>query len=264
MAGEKRRDSALITGASGGIGEELAKLCAAHGYDLVLVARSEERLRKLAGDLIGKHGIRAVALPTDLADPAAPGRLWQELAQEGIEVDVLINNAGFGTQGPFAEMEVDAVNSMLQVNIAALTLLTRLFLPSMIRRGRGKVLNVASTAAYFPGPFMAEYYASKAYVLSLTQALANELQGTGVTATALCPGPTSTGFAERAGVAHANLFQRSVMAVEQVAREGFEGMLRGSAVVIPGVRNRWLARLSVVAPRSLLAKVTRNLNSPAK
>jgi short-subunit dehydrogenase len=268
MAAEKRRDTALITGASGGIGEELADLCAAHGNDLVLVARSEDRLRKLADDLAGKHGIRVVVLPVDLADPAAPQRLCEELTAQGIEVDVLINNAGFGLQGPLAEMDVEAIIGMLQVNVAALTLLTRLLLPPMIRKGRGRVLNVASTAAYVPGyvpgPFMAEYYASKAYVLSLTEALANELQGTGVTATALCPGPTSTGFAERAGVAHANLFQSRVMAVEQVAREGFERMLRGHAVVIPGARNRWLARLSGVAPRSLLAKVVRNLNSPAK
>jgi short-subunit dehydrogenase len=264
MVAEKRRDTALITGASGGIGEELARLCAAHGYDLVLVARSKDRLRKLAGDLTGKHGVRALVLPADLADPGAPHRLCEELTAQGIEIDVLINNAGFGMQGPLAEMDVPAITGMLQVNIAALTLLTRLLLPPMIRKGRGRVLNVASTAAFVPGPFMAEYYASKAYVLSLTEALANELQGTGVTATALCPGPTSTGFAERAGVAHANLFQSRVMAVEQVAREGFEGMLRGQAVVIPGARNRWLARLSGVAPRSLLAKVTRNLNSAAK
>ena len=132
----------------------------------------------------------------------------------------------------------------------------------MIRRGRGKVLNVASTAAYVPGPFMAEYYASKAYVLSLTEALANELQGTGVTATVLCPGPTTTGFAERAGVAHAKLFEGAVMGVEQVAREGFEGMTRGRTVVIPGAKNRWLARLSGIAPRSMLANITRGLNSP--
>ena len=264
MAAEKRRNMALITGASGGIGEELANRCAAHGYDLVLVARSEDRLRKLAGDLTGQHEIRAVVLRADLADPAAPHRLYEELTAQGIEVDVLINNAGFGLQGPFAEMDVEAITAMLQVNIAALTLLTRLLLPPMIRKGRGRVLNVASTAAFVPGPFMAEYYASKAYVLSLTEALANELQGTGVTATALCPGPTSTGFADHAGVAHANLFQSRVMAVEQVAREGFEGMLRGQTVVIPGARNRWLARLSGLAPRSLLAKVARDLNSPAK
>ncbi len=151
---------------------------------------------------------------------------------------------------------------MLQVNIAALTLLTRLLLPPMIRSGRGRVLNVASTAAYFPGPFMAEYYASKAYVLSLTEALANELQGTGVTATALCPGPTSTGFAARAGISHSKLFERAAMGVEQVAREGFDGMLRGKTVVIPGARNRWLARLSGLIPRGTLAKVVRGLNSP--
>ncbi len=264
MAAEKGRDIALITGASGGIGEELARQCAAHGYDLVLVARNEERLRKLAGDLEGKHGIRAVVLRADLADPDAPHRLFEELTARGIAVDVLINNAGFGMQGPFAEMDVEAITGMLQVNMAALTLLTRILLPPMIRKGRGRVLNVASTAAFVPGPFMAEYYASKAYVLSLTEALANELKGTGVTATALCPGPTSTGFAERAGMVHASLFQNKVMAVEQVARDGFEGMLRGRAVVLPGARNRWLARLSGIVPRSLLAKAARNLNSIAK
>jgi len=164
MAAEKRRDTALITGASGGIGEELANRCAAHGYDLVLVARSEDRLRKLAGDLVGKHGIRAVVLRADLAEPAAPHQLCEELTAQGIEVDVLINNAGFGLQGPLAEMDLEAITGMLQVNMAALTLLTRLLLPSMIRKGRGRVLNVASTAAFVPGPFMAEYYASKAYV----------------------------------------------------------------------------------------------------
>src|SRR5579872_3545346 len=137
MAAEKRRDTALITGASGGIGEELAKLCAALEYDLVLIARNEEQLRELASDLTGKHGIRAVVLPAGLADPAGPHRLCGELAAQGIEVDVLINNAGFGRQGPLAEMDVEAITGMLQVNMAALTLLTRLLLPPMIHKGRG-------------------------------------------------------------------------------------------------------------------------------
>jgi uncharacterized protein len=176
---------------------------------------------------------------------------------------VLINNVGFGLQGAFAEIDVPKVTAMLQVNIAALTLLTRFLLPPMIRRRQGKVLNVASTAAYVPGPFMAEYYASKAYVLSLTEALANELEGTGVTATALCPGPTTTGFAERAGVAHARLFE-TAMRAEEVAKQGFEGMLQGKAVVIPGARNRWMARLTGLVPRSKLAKIARGLNSPAE
>ena len=263
MAAEKRRDTALITGASGGIGEELAKLCAAHKFDLVLVARSEEKLRKVASDLSSKHGIRAVILPTDLADPAAPARLCQELTVQGIDIDVLINNAGFGLQGAFAEIGVPEMTAMLKVNIAALTLLTRLLLPPMIRRGRGRVLNVASTAAYVPGPFMAEYYASKAYVLSLTEALASELQGTGVTATALCPGPTTTGFAEAAGVARAKLFE-AAMRADEVAKQGFEGMLQGKTVVIPGARNRWMARLTGLVPRSMLAKIARGLNSPAR
>lgn len=263
MAAEKRRDTALITGASGGIGEELAKVCAAHGLDLVLIARSEEKLRKVASELSSKHGIKAIILPVDLADPATPDRLFQELSAQGIEIDVLINNAGFGLQGAFAEIAVPEMAAMLQVNVAALTLLTRLLLPAMIRRGRGRVLNVASTAAYVPGPFMAEYYASKAYVLSLTEALANELQGTGVTATALCPGPTTTGFAERAGVAHAKLFE-TAMPAEEVAKQGFEGMLQGKTVVIPGARNRWMARLTGLVPRSMLANVARGLNSPAE
>ena len=215
----------------------------------------------MATELSGKHGIRAEILSVDLADPSAPDRLCQELKARGVEIDVLINNAGFGAQGAFAEMDVPQVTAMFQVNIAALTLLTRLLLPPMIRRGRGRVLNVASTAAYLPGPFMAEYYASKAYVLSLTEALANELQGSGVKATALCPGPTSTGFAERAGVAHAKLFE-SAMYAEEVAKQGFEGMLQGKTVVIPGARNRWLADLSRLVPRgSKSAKVARGLNS---
>lgn len=260
MTAEKRRDTALITGASQGIGEELAKLCAAHAFDLVLVARSEEKLGKVAWDLSNKHGIRAQVLPADLSDPSAPDRLCEELTAQGIDIDVLINNAGFGLQGAFAEIGVPETTAMLQVNIAALTLLARLLLPAMIRRGRGRVLNVASTAAYVPGPFMAEYYASKAYVLSLTEALSNELQGTGVTATALCPGPTTTGFAERAAVAHAKLFE-SAMDVQEVAKQGFEGMLQGKTVVIPGARNRWMARLTGLVPRTILATVARGLNS---
>ncbi len=260
MPAQKPRDTALITGASAGIGEQLAELCAAHQFDVVLVARGEEKLRRLATELSSKHGIRAVVLPTNLADPTAPDRLCQQLAEQGIDIDILINNAGFGLQGPFAELDVPEIAGLMQVNVAALTLLTRLLLPPMLQRRHGRVLNVASTAAYVPGPFMAEYYASKAYVLSLTEALANELQGSGVTATALCPGPTTTGFAERAGVAHAKLFA-SAMHAEEVAEQGFEGMLQGKTVVIPGARNRWMARLTGIVPRTTLANVARGLNS---
>ncbi len=250
-------NTALITGASGGIGEELAKIFAANGFHLVLIARSEEKLRQLAGTL----NTKVLVLPEDLADPDAPARIVEKLNEQSIEIEVLVNNAAFGARGAFAEIDPRIATEIVQVNIAALTLLTRLLLPPMIRRGHGRLLNVASTAAYVPGPFMAEYYASKAYVLSLTEALSNELKGTGVTATALCPGPTRTGFDARAGATNTKLFRGEVMDAARVAREGFEGLMQGKRVIIPGIKNRWPIRLSRIVPRNLLARVTRRLNS---
>jgi short-subunit dehydrogenase len=253
--------TALITGASGGIGLDLAKLFAADGYNVILVARSADKLGLLASALKGQYNIDAVAVPIDLADPAAPEELFRLLEEQGIGVDVLVNNAGFGTHGPFAESDLMAEMQMLQVNIAALVHLTRLFLPNMLANKRGRILNVASTAAFQPGPYMAGYYASKAFVLSFSEAIAAELSGTGVTVTALCPGPTDTGFQKRAGMEETLLFKANTMTSVEVARIGYRGMLKGKRVVITGWKNKLLAFSTRLAPRNVVTAITKKLNS---
>lgn len=252
------RPVALITGASGGIGLELARLCAKGGHDLVLVARTEAKLAELARYLGGMYQVRVEVVPADLRDPAAPGMIMSRVAELGMGVDVLINNAGFGDWGLFGRAEPQRQLDLLQVNITALTHLTRLALPRMVSQHRGRILNVASTAAFAPGPLMATYYASKAYVLSFSEAIGNELAGTGVTVTTLCPGPTRTGFAEEAGVSNANLFAGpNVMAVEPVAAAGYRAMMRGRPLVIPGVMNQLLIFSIRLSPRWLLLRITR-------
>lgn len=251
--------TALVTGASGGIGEELARLFAADGHDLVLVARSRDKLARLAEELQEKHGVSARVLAADLARPEAPREILEELSAGGVTVDALVNNAGFGTYGLFAETDLKSELDMLQVNVVALTHLTKLFLPGMTARRRGYVMNVASTAAFQPGPLMAVYYASKAYVLSLSEALANECEGTGVVVSALCPGPTETGFVAAAGMGDSKLFDRAVMDARTVAVAGYRGLLAGRAVVIPGLRNNLLARSIGLFPRGLVTKVVRGI-----
>jgi short-subunit dehydrogenase len=254
--------TALITGASGGIGEELARLLAAHRHDLVLVARTEEKLQSLRGELVRAHGIQARVLAADLADPGAPPRVFDTLRGLGIAIDVLVNNAGFGARGAYAEIQYDVEARMIQVNVAALAHLTRLFLPGMLARRSGKILNVASTAAYVPGPFMAVYYASKAFVLSFSEALAEETQGTGVTVTALIPGPTATGFAATAGNQDTPLFRAgAVMSAAAVARVGFDGLMAGKRLAVAGVSNKLTVLSTRIAPRAMLARITRRLNS---
>ena len=251
--------TALVTGASGGIGEELARLFAADGHDLVLVARSRDRLARLAAELGEKCGVAARVVAADLARPQAPGEVFGELTGAGVVVDALVNNAGFGTYGLFAETDLGPELDLLQVNVVALTHLTKLFLPGMLARRRGYVMNVASTAAFQPGPLMAVYYASKAYVLSFSEALANECGGTGVLVSALCPGPTETGFVAAAGMGDSKLFDRAVMSAREVAVAGYRGMLAGRAVVIPGLRNNLLARTVGLFPRGLVTKVVRGI-----
>jgi uncharacterized protein len=253
------RATALITGASGGIGLELAKLCAAAGNDVVLVARRKSELEDLAASLTREHGIAARVIVADLADPAAPQAIFDAIGA----VDILINNAGFGLLGAFAETDWSTEARMIQVNITALTHLTKLYLPGMITRRRGRILNVASTAAFVPGPRMAMYYASKAMVFSFTLAIAAELEGTGVTATALCPGPTSTNFSEVAGNSGSKLFKGAAMSAAEVAREGFAAMMAGKPELIAGSRNRWMIWGTRFAPRRMLAAITKRLNSPA-
>ncbi|MFQ5745837.1 MAG: SDR family NAD(P)-dependent oxidoreductase [Gemmatimonadota bacterium] len=251
--------TALVTGASGGIGYELARLLAAQGYGLVIVARSEDLLRTAADELASDYGVPVRVVVLDLEDRAAPDRLFELLQNEACPVEILVNNAGFGTSGAFADTDLGSELRMLQVNVAALTHLSKLFLRQMKERGSGRILNVASTAAFQPGPFMAVYFATKAYVLSLSQAIAEELRGTAITVTALCPGATATGFQRRAAMQDSTIGSQGMMDARVVARAGLEGMMRGERIVIPGARNRFVARAVGLLPRKLVTKVVRRL-----
>ena len=254
------RGTALVTGASSGIGLELATLLARDRHDLVLVARSRDRLEAIARGLTEEFGASVTILVHDLARPEAPPAIARALS-----VDVLVNDAGFGVYGPFAETPIEKELEMIQVNVTSLTHLTKLLLAGMRARSAGRILNVASTAAFQPGPLMAVYYASKAYVLSFTEALANELAGSGVTVTALCPGPTITEFQKHAGVAQTRLFRSMlVMNASEVARAGYEGMLRGKRLVIPGFGNRLLVESLRVSPRRLVTAVARRVQETKK
>jgi len=253
------KGTALITGASSGIGAELAKLCAADGYDVVLVARQRAALEDLAFSLSQAHGVAARAVIVDLAVPDSARVVFDSAGA----VDILINNAGFGLRGAYAGTDWEAEARMIQVNITALAHLTKLYLPGMIARRSGRILNVASTAAFVPGPFMAMYYATKAFVLSFSLAVANELRGTGVTLTVLCPGPTRTNFFEAAGTSNTNLIKGPSMSAAAVAREGYDAMIAGKAEIIAGGRNRWMIWGTRFAPRRMLAGIARRLNSTA-
>src|SRR3954467_7634178 len=250
--------TALVTGGSSGIGLELAKVLARHGYDLVLVARKRDALEAVAGQIEGKYDVRAHVFAADLRRPEAPQAISDFLHNEAIPTTVLINNAGFGLGGEFADTELSRELEMIQVNIAALTHLTKLFLPAMIRAKSGRILNVASTAAFQPGPLMAVYYATKAYVLSFSEALAEELRNSGVTVTALCPGVTRTNFASTARVGNSRLFTLfGVASAAGVAEFAIQAMMDGKRVAIPGIRNKILAQANRLAPRALSAKIAR-------
>jgi short-subunit dehydrogenase len=257
---------ALITGASSGIGLELAKLFARDGHDLVLVARREDRLRELAAGLASRGGVRATVIAADLADPAAPPEIARRVAAAGLDVQFLVNNAGYGLAGGFAQTDGATELRMIQVNVAALTHLTKLFLPGMVARRRGAILNVGSTAGFVPGPFMAVYYATKAYVISFSEALAEEERDSGVTVTVLCPGATRTEFQAKTGLdVDARLFRGPWVAdAASVARAGYVGMLRGKRMVIPGLVNTVMIQSLRLAPRALLARIARRLQESVR
>jgi short-subunit dehydrogenase len=258
------RKTALVTGASSGIGLDLAKRFAAEGFDVALVARSEDKLKEVAAALEAAHAVTAHVVIADLSLPRAAAVLVAELDRRGIDVDVLVNNAGYALYGAFTETDLDGELAMIQVNIVALTHLTKLLVPNMVARKHGRVLNVASTAAFQPGPLMAVYYATKAYVLSFSEALANELAHTGVTVTALCPGPTKTGFQARAQMEESKLVRgKQIMTSETVARAGYAGLMKGKTVVIPGMGNKVMARAVNFLPRNTVTKLVRNAQERA-
>jgi hypothetical protein len=250
--------TAVITGASGGIGYELAKLFAHDHYDLVLVARSGDKLTQFADELQRQFGIAVRTVALDLASPGAARQLFDQLSQQRTVTDVLVNNAAFGAYGEFANMAESEISGQIELNIAALTQLTRLFLPQMVERKNGKILNVASIAGFQPGPLMAVYYASKAYVISFSEAIANELKGSGVTVTCLCPGPTDTGFQSRAGVQNSRLFKQfGPMDAKTVARDGYRATMKGKTLAISGLKNLILAESVRIAPRKLATAISR-------
>ena len=250
--------TALVTGASSGIGYELAKLLARDKYNLVLVARSGPRLAHVGDELQQQHGISVKSIPLDLGFPQAVQNLFEETQRAGIQVDVLINNAGYGVSGNFASMPIEECYGQIQLNVTALTLLTRLYLGPMLERRSGKIMNVASTAAFQPGPTMAVYYATKAYVLSFTEAIANELQDTGVAVTCFCPGATLTNFQKRANVERSRLFmQIGAMSAKRVAEDGYRALMAGKTLAISGLHNWAVAESVRFAPRKMVTAISR-------
>jgi uncharacterized protein len=228
----------------------------------VLLARSADKLQALAAELTTVHKVSASVLAADLAEPGAAETVVRTLTERQRAIDILVNNAGFGTLAPFASEDPKQLMGMLEVNVVALTMLARYLLPAMLERRRGRILNVASTAAFQPGPLMAVYYASKAYVLSLSEALSEETRNSGVTVTCLCPGPTRTGFQDRAHMGNARLFQAAqVMSSADVARAGYEGMKAGRSLVIPGLMNRVGVQVVRLSPRWIPPKIVRRLHA---
>jgi uncharacterized protein len=255
-------ETVLITGASSGIGLELAKCFAADGCSLILVARNQGALEKLADELRRAHGIEAVVLTADLSLPETPKQIFKKLSAQKITADILVNNAGFGAQGKFAELPLSRQLEMLQVNITALTELTGLFLPGMIQRKRGGIFNVSSVAGFLPGPGMAVYYASKAFVLSFTEALAEEMRNSGVTVNVLCPGPTETNFSTVARGQNARRLQSSKMSAEAVARAGHKAFRDGTVICVPGLKNKFLIFMTRIWPRCFIRKGVNFYNQP--
>ncbi|MBN2003668.1 MAG: SDR family oxidoreductase [Anaerolineae bacterium] len=250
-----KRQTALITGASSGIGRELVPLFAQDGVNLVLVARDRGRLESLAADLRAKYNVNVTVVPQDLAQPTSPGVIYQTLKAQDITVDFLVNNAGTQVYGAIQDTDVTQQLSLIQVNLTALTHLTMLLLPEMLKRGGGRILNVASTGGFAPAPLNAIYCATKAYVLNFSEAIARDLEHTGVSVTCLCPGPTRTDFAQRAGIEDLRLFRLSSMDASRVAQAGYAGMMKGKTTVVPGLFNKLMALSIRFTPRRIVTRL---------
>ncbi|SHN20042.1 hypothetical protein SAMN04488057_11062 [Cyclobacterium lianum] len=251
-------NTALITGASDGIGLELAKIHASKGDDLVLAARTISKLNELKSELERGFGIKVYTIQKDLSVPNAAREVYDEVAKQKITIQYLINNAGFGDFGSFHESDWDKQAQMINLNILSLTHLTKLYLEDMIRQGAGKIMNVASTAAFQPGPLMAVYFATKAYVLHFSEAINNEVKEKGITVTALCPGPTESGFKAGAQMEESNLMKgKKLPSSKEVAEFGYLKMMQGKAVAIHGIKNYIQANAVRFAPRALSVKIAR-------
>lgn len=248
--------AALITGATGGIGEALCREFARHHHNLVITARDRLRLEKTAGRLRRAYKINITTIPADFNQPDAAKKLFREIRDSGIDIHCLVNNAGFGLGGHFAHNKLKIQDAMIRVNISAPTKLCRMFLPGMLERGCGHILNVASTGAFVAGPHNAVYCAAKAYLLSLSEAITHELRGSGVTVTTLCPGATRTGFARRANMETTRLFNYGVMSPEAVARAAYAAMIRGDRLIVPGYRNRAILLAAKFMPRRAAACIS--------
>ncbi|MCF6138997.1 SDR family NAD(P)-dependent oxidoreductase [Pseudalkalibacillus berkeleyi] len=249
----------MITGASGGIGLKLAHHFAKDGHHLVLVARSKQKLENLAKELEGKYAIKTVVILADLGESTAVEHVMDEIEKRKIQIEMLVNNAGFGLYGEFHTIDWAQEQEMMMVNMMALTELTKRVVPTMINQKSGKILNVASTAAFQPGPLMATYYATKAYVLSFSEALENELKGTGVSVSILCPGPTETGFQQRARMEDSKLLDGGVMSADQVADIAYKAFMDGKTLIIPGTQNKLLSFMIRFMPRKLVTTTVRKV-----
>ncbi|WP_165145281.1 SDR family oxidoreductase [Marinitoga sp. 38H-ov] len=250
----------LITGASGGIGLELARIFAKNGHNLVLVARSFDKLQKIKEDLENKYNIKVEAIKKDLSISNSPKELYNEIKEKKIFVNILVNNAGYATFGKFYNLNIEKELNMIQLNVVTLVHLTKLFLDDMIKNNEGKILNVASTAAFQPGPLMANYYASKAYVLSFSEALNEELKDMNISVSALCPGATSTDFVKRANMEKSRLFHTlKPMRADKVAEIAYYGLMKKKQVIIPGFRNKILAFSIRFTPRKIVPKMVMNI-----
>jgi short-subunit dehydrogenase len=258
---EAHRSTALVTGASSGIGAEFARVLAEHGHNLVLVARRTRELEELARSLEERYRVTATVISADLSAADSPQTVYSEVRKRGIDIDVLVNNAGFNVYGPFIETDRGNEMRMIQVNLVAVVALTKLFARDMVQRGSGRILNLGSTGSFAPAPLDSLYAASKAFVLSFSEAISEELKSTGVTVTVLCPGPTNTEFAARAGMSDTKIFSGRLMTAQQVASIGYRALIRGQTTVVAGLANQLQVWSMRFAPRALVARIGKSLMS---
>ena len=252
--------TALITGASSGIGYELSKIFARENYNLTLVDINLDKLHEVSEELKRDFHVEVTVIQLDLSEITAADNLYNQVINKSIQINVLVNNAGFGMYGNFVDSDPDTETKMMQLNMITLTRLTKLFVKDMVKRGEGRILNIASTAAFQPGPLMAVYFATKSYVLSFSEAVFRELKGTGVVVTTLCPGPTKTKFALTAGADKSNLFSNArVLDAKMVAELGYHGLMKGKRLIIAGLINKFLVQLLRITPRSITLEILKYL-----